>query len=49
MHDSGDIAEQGEKDIEPERAPDANLQKHPQRGKKDGAQYSNQIHGSLLF
>jgi hypothetical protein len=47
VHDPGDVAEQGEQDVEPEVQPETDLEKDPERGQQNGQQNANQIHEAL--
>lgn len=54
MHDAGDVAQQGEEDVQPEGAAETHLQEHAQRRQDDGDEDADQVHakapwGSSLF
>jgi len=44
MHDTGDVAQQGQQDVDPEMLADAHLKKHAQRGQQDGENDTNEVH-----
>lgn len=44
VHDTRDIAEQRQQDVEPELGTNTDLQEYAKRWKQDRQQYSNEIH-----
>jgi len=44
MHDTRNIPQEGQKDVQPERAPNSHLKKNPERRQKNRNQNPNQIH-----
>lgn len=45
MNDAREITEQGQQDVQPEGASEADLQENPQRREENGDQNADQIHG----
>jgi len=45
VDDAGDVAEQGQQDVKPEGAGEADLEEHAQRRQEDGEEDADQIHG----
>ena len=45
VNDAWDVAQQGQQDVEPERAAEADLQKHTHGWQKDCDDEANDIHG----
>ncbi|MNY80485.1 hypothetical protein D3C86_2215480 [compost metagenome] len=48
MDDAGDVAQQGEQDVQPEGAAEAHLEEHAERRQKDGDEDADQVHVKLL-
>ncbi|CAI8702246.1 hypothetical protein EMIT047CA2_100071 [Pseudomonas soli] len=44
VHDPGDITQQGQQDVQPERATESHLEKYAQRWQEDSDDDANEVH-----